>query len=216
MSCINMTVRLVGLAFLLATAVPNLQAQAADWHLVSHNLFAKSAFAHGYIHGYEEGFHNGDLDLQMGRAFRDVRSQPTYKKPVGFKKEYGDKKLFEAGYRRGFAVAYVDCMWGRPFRAAELVKEAEDAPRREIAIDRTFDRAFQEGYETGEKQGLQDGRSSLAEAKASVQCEEHASQPKGSAGDSQSSYCEAFRSGYHLGYSDGFLNQKEEHILARK
>jgi hypothetical protein len=192
----------------------NAQAQRDDWHMFSHSLLAKSAFAHGYMHGYEQGFHNGDVDVQMGRLYRDVKSQPEFKKISGFRAQYGDKGLFEEGYRIGFLVAYTDCYAGRNFRAVQLLDNAgqnnqvaADAAR----FDRNFDHAFREGYSIGQRQGLADGRNSdvtrLDPATCQVQTG-HDSVP--------AEYCDAFRHGYRLGYSDGFTNQRgSADVMAR-
>ncbi len=181
------------------------QAQREDWHVQSGDLFIKSTFAHGYMHGYEQGFHNGDIDLQMGRDYRDVKSQLEYKKPSGYRAQYGDKSDFEEGYRKGFLVGYTDCYSGRNFRAAQLLNEKKAGfPEQAIAFDRNFDHAFRTGYETGQRQGLADGRSSIASGGLDpVQCEVNTSH-EGIAPE----YCTAYREGYELGYSDGFANQR--------
>jgi flagellar biosynthesis/type III secretory pathway protein FliH len=180
------------------------QAQRNDWHVPARDLFVKSTFAHGYIHGYEQGFHNGDIDLQMGREFRDAKSQIEYKKPVGYRNEFGEKKIFEDGYRDGFLVGYTDCFSGRSFRAVQLLEASHpvSSPTK-IHFDRNFDRAFRDGYETGQRQGLADGRVSAAFRVDASVCE------PGPHGEMTPETCEAFRSGYRLGYSDGFANQHE-------
>lgn len=177
----------------------------SDWHVVSQNLFAKSVFAHGYMHGYEQGFHNGDLDLQMGRLFRDVKSQTEYKKPVGYRAEFGDKKDFEDGYRTGFLVGYTDSFSGRNFRAVQLLnlRAGQTAPEMQ-GSDRRFNEAFRSGYETGQRQGLADGRVSDVSRLDLTACGPANGHEQTFAGE-----CEAFRGGYQLGYSDGFANQRE-------
>jgi hypothetical protein len=187
-------------------------AQSEDWHVSSRDLFVKSPFAHGYMHGYEQGFHNGDVDLQMGRDFRDVKNQTEYKKMTGFRDEYGDKKVFEEGYRVGFLVGYTDCFAGRSFRAAQLLDKTAQAQAAAISahFDRSFDHAFRQGYETGQRQGLADGRVS-AILRINSPCE-----PADGHGEVTPQYCEAFRDGYRLGYSDGFANQHDSgEIFAR-
>ncbi len=177
-----------------------------DWHMASRNLFVKSAFAHGYMHGYEEGFHNGDLDVQMGRYYREVKTQERYHRPVGYRYQYGDREYFDAGYHKGFLVGYNDSFAGRNFRAVQLMK-AEDRRMAEAKarFDREFDHAFRDGYESGQKQGLQDGRVSEVTKKDAFACAAAGVQGQMASTD----YCGAFQTGYSLGYSDGFANQKE-------
>lgn len=186
--------------------------------MFSRDLFVKSSFAHGYMHGYEEGFHSGDLDMQMGRLYRDVKSQDRYKKPAGYRPQFGDRAFFDDGYRKGFLVGYTDCFAGRSFRAAQLVRQtSQQPPGPEVQNDREFDHAFREGYVSGQKQGLSDGRSAAVENKSPFQCDDSAMESKGGEGDPKPNYCQAFRSGYQLGYSDGFTNQRENgEIFARK
>jgi flagellar biosynthesis/type III secretory pathway protein FliH len=191
-------------------------AQRDDWHMVSRDLFVKSSFAHGYMHGYEEGFHSGDLDMQMGRNYRDVKTHDRYKKPIGYRSQFGDHSLFDDGYHYGYLVGYVDCFSGRNFRAVQLVR-GHAAIRPDTRSDQNFDRAFREGYVSGQRQGLKDGRSSENLGNPPFQCDEAALQSKGGDGEPKASYCQAFTSGYQLGYSDGFANQKEHgEIFARK
>jgi flagellar biosynthesis/type III secretory pathway protein FliH len=192
-------------------------AQSHDWHLLSRDLFVKSTFAHGYIHGYEEGFHNGDLDMQMGRNFRDVKCHEKFKKPTGFKDGFGPKGIYEDGYRKGYLVGYVDSFEGRNFRAIALLRESvEPGPNRSVSqVDREYDSAFRQGYDAGQTKGLQDGRSTVIEAAGSVSCQE--SLARGGTGEPRTDYCEAYRNGYQLGYSDGFANQRERaKVLAKK
>jgi hypothetical protein len=189
------------------------QAQGDDWHMFARDVFVKSVFAHGYIHGYEQGFHNGDIDLQMGRSYRDVKSQQEYKKPVGYFSQFGDKHLFDAGYRAGFLVGYTDCLAGRNFRAVQLLNRPYQGQftKESVHFDANFDRAFRDGYETGQRQGLADGRVSEVSRPDASACRiqtGHSSE--------QEDYCAAFRDGYQLGYSDGFANQRgSAEVLAR-
>ncbi len=194
-------------------------AQSGDWHYSSDGakiFFTRSAFAHGYMHGYEEGFHNGDLDLQMGRSFKEVKCQEKFKKPLGYRGEFGDKSSFEAGYRKGYSVGYIDSYSGRPFRAMQLVREAksEHLPDGDAKSDHAFDRAFMSGYEAGQHFGLKDGR---AETKtASLNSMVCGGVPEDSKEHSPE-YCAAYQRGYQLGYSDGYANQSQaSQIVARK
>jgi hypothetical protein len=188
-----------------------------DWHLQRTELFAKSTFAHGYMHGYEEGFHSGDLDLQMGRSYRDVKCQEKFRKPVGFKGDFGSKGLFDDGYRKGFQVGYTDAFAGRNFRAVQLIQQSSASSPKSgpIGENRDFDTAFRQGYETGQKKGLEEGRSAATQNTAPLQCQEQL-QAKGGSGEPKADYCEAFRGGYQLGYSDGFANQRDSRVVAQK
>jgi hypothetical protein len=188
------------------------QAQRDDWHMFSRDVFVKSVFAHGYMHGYEQGFHNGDVDLQMGRTFREVKNQQEYKKPVGYSEQFGDKHVFDAGYRAGFLVGYTDCLAGRNFRAVQLLSLPYQSQftKESVRFDANFDRAFREGYENGKSRGLADGRLSEVSRPDASNCQV----PAGHDGKSED-YCAAFRDGYQLGYSDGFANQRTGEVLAR-
>jgi flagellar biosynthesis/type III secretory pathway protein FliH len=189
------------------------QAQRDDWHMFSRDVFVKSVFAHGYMHGYEQGFHNGDVDLQMGRSYRDVKVQQEYKKPVGYLDQFGDRHLFDSGYRVGFLVGYTDCLAGRNFRAAQLLNPPHQAQytRETVRFDPSFDRAFRDGYEIGQRQGLADGRISEVSRADSSNCQVQTGQNEKTA-----DYCAAFHDGYQLGYSDGFANQRGTgEVLAR-
>lgn len=205
----------VSLSFLLL-CLPSF-AQDTDWHETSLDLFAKSPFAHGYMHGYEDGFHTGDLDMQMGRNFRDVKYHEQYKRTAGYKPSYGDKSSYEGGYRSGYLVGYTDSYSGRSFRAAAWLRQTNRAAvAAHTQWDFKVDAAFKQGYLSGQRQGLHDGRTAGAE-NASVQCSEQALQAKGDSPEPQSDYCEAYRSGYQLGYSDGFANQSRyAPVIARK
>ena len=197
-------IRLVPIVLLLVACCAA-QAQRDDWHVQSGEIFIKSTFAHGYMHGYEQGFHNGDTDLQMGREYRDVKTQLEYKKALGYRSQYGDKSDFEQGYRKGFLVGYTDCFSGRNFRAVQLLKDKiGEFPAESVAFDRNFDHAFRTGYETGQRQGLADGRNAASSGGLDpVACEVSTSH-EGIAPE----YCAAYREGYQLGYSDGFANQR--------
>jgi flagellar biosynthesis/type III secretory pathway protein FliH len=211
--------RLASVATIVLVVCLSAHAQRDDWHMVSHDLFVKSTFAHGYMHGYEEGFHCGDLDMQMGRGYREVKAQEHFKKPVGFKPRFGDKGVFEAGYRNGYLVGYTDSYAGRSFRAVQLIRSERQRNQTSPAAgsDRNFDNAFKQGYESGQKQGLHDGRASAAQNTTPLQCDESALHSKGGGPEASANYCEAFRGGYQLGYSDGFSNQREGgSMVARK
>jgi len=189
--------------FVTLVFLPSAAFAGNDWHLSKDGnrvFFLRSAFAHGYMHGYEEGFHAGDLDLQIGRPFRTIRSQDKFKKIRGYREEFGDRGSFDEGYRKGYAVGYTDAYTGRDFRATQLVKLAKEQSfsDSDATPDRGFDRAFEAGYNTGHKSGLKDGRSAAPLANLdSVACKDISGKDD----------CAAYRQGYRLGYSDGYTNQ---------
>ncbi len=200
-------------AVLIAAASAAAGDKPPDPHFQSARTSAmvhKSVFIHGYLHGYEEGFHFADLDIQMGRSARDIRKCKEARDANGYRNEFGDKGLFEAGYRQGLIVGYADGMAGRAFRAlselqaiAALVSE-EAAPN----PDPTFDSAFSQGYSSGQHQGVQDGRREASYTSPAVPCP---GPPNG--GDPQT-FCAAYLGGYRLGYSDGFTNVAHPLIAA--
>lgn len=183
-------------------------AQSSDWHLSNEGaraFFLRSPFAHGYMHGYESGFHHGDLDLQMGRAFQEIKKQTSFKKMEGYHGEFGDRRSFEEGYRKGYTVGYTDSYSGRSFRAIQLVQQAksDNLSDGSAVPDSQFNSAFVSGYAIGQKTGLQDGRAAAAVAALnSIDC--------GSGAPAAGDDCSAYRGGYRLGYSDGYVNQHRE------
>lgn len=205
------------LVFCLCFSFAFIHAQSQDWHLSSDGastFFLRCPFAHGYMHGYEEGFHRGDLDLQMGRSFQALKKQDGFKKIVGYRKEFGDRNSFDEGYRKGYAVGYTDSYAGRNFRAIQLVEQAradlflDKAPQRDVQ----FDEAFVAGYATGQKTGLQDGRAAAGLATLdSIGCSIVPRSP-----EQKSDICAAYRGGYRVGYSDGYANQDKGGLFARK
>jgi len=216
---VNMPIRALALLGCVLFWVAVASAQSGDWHLSADGaktFFLRSPFAHGYMHGYEEGFHRGDLDLQMGRAFRQVKEQPDFKKICGYREKFGDHHTFKQGYRKGYAVGYNDAYAGRNFRAMQLVylAQSENLPESDAVPDRQFDQAFMLGYENGQTAGLNDGRSAAPVAALdSVGCSTIAASPK-----ADGSYaCGAYRGGYRVGYLDGYSNQRDtSEVFAQK
>ena len=212
-------IRVSFLVFSLAVCSVFAFAQSEDWHYSSRGaktFFTRSAFAHGYMHGYEEGFHNGDLDLQMGRPFKEVKCQEKFKKPYGYRSEFGDRGSFEVGYRKGYSVGYIDSYSGRSFRAMQLVREAKSEPLNYggAMSDHAFDKAFMSGYEAGQHFGLKDGR---AETKAAALNSMVCGGVPENAKEQTPEYCAAYQRGYQLGYSDGYANQSQAgQVVARK
>lgn len=164
-------------------------------------LAHRSAFLHGYLHGYEQGFHDADLNLQMGRAVAPSDKPKTRKDELGYRHEFGDKRLFESGFRQGYDVGYSDSMAGRSFRAVDTVQEVTPrlAPDSAGAPSRDFDAGFSAGYLSGRHQGLSDARLDSPFALPPSPCPAHR--------QTGQEFCAAYTTGYRMGYSDGYVNQ---------
>lgn len=181
---------------------------AQDRHLgndPASNLYAHSAFAHGYIHGYEAGFHSGDLDVQLGRNARNPESLAGFKHSGDdFHAQFGSKESFKAGYKDGFLAGYSDAVDELSFRAIASLRKAAmniDIPSKGVP---QFDKGFKEGYEDGRHQGADDGRESAASDPVQPPCLLH-----------PASYCSGFSRGFMLGYSDGYENQTASRPVLR-
>jgi len=114
------------------------------------NLYANSAFAHGYRHGYEQGFHVGDLDIHMGRDARITTKE--YQAGREYRLGFGSKKLFEEGYEAGYRGGYADAISGAEFRASERWKAANAALIEVLPNTRRahFDEGVATGYRTSQ------------------------------------------------------------------
>ena len=184
-------------------------AQERDPHFLTRRLAAsahRSSFIHGYLHGYEEGFHEADFDLHMGRIARGDFSHSHGS--VGYRKQFGPKRLFDAGFHEGFRVGYADAAFGRSFRAVENVEAATGAGAEEARENPAYDEGVRLGYIAGQHQGLADARS------------QHESNPSPAcpltSGQSKQEFCAAYVSGFGIGYSDGFVNQTKTVVAAAK
>lgn len=117
------------------------------------NLYANSAFAHGYRHGYEQGFHVGDLDIHMGRDARLATKSKEYSQAGReYRLSFGNKQLFQQGYDAGFRGGYNDAISGAEFRASERWKTAS-APFIEVLPTTRrahFDEGVAAGYRTSQ------------------------------------------------------------------
>jgi hypothetical protein len=190
------------------------EAHMADPH--ASPLYSASIFLHGYIHGYEEGFHNADVDIQMAHGFRDVSTMPDYKKLVGYRAAFGDKSVFEKGFRQGFRVGYTDGMSGRSFRAIGVLRSAAEGLSPDSLNPRkiaSFEMGVQQGYQAGQSAGLHDGRTAASFRNPIPGCtalDGNASAAKDEA------YCDGFRRAFTIGYSDGYTNQQENPHVAVK
>ena len=165
----------------------------------SADLFTRSSFAHGYIHGYEEGFHAGDLDVQLGRDARDPASLAAFKKLDCYQKEFGPRDPFKAGFEDGFRAGYSDAVRLRPFSAVANLKQSAQGlteAKKELV---PFDDGFREGYKAGRQQGASDGRDAAANNPIVPPCL-----------GLPDEYCEGFHRAFVLGYADGYANQAPE------
>ena len=189
-----------------------------EGHMKDNNgavLCSHSVFMHGYIHGYQEGFHNADVDIQMGHSFREVSALPDYKKMPGYQLGFGDKSVFEHGYHQGFLVGYTDGMSGRSFRAIQLLRTAaEGLAQRGLSPKQqsSFEMGIQEGYHAGQTEGLHDGRAAVSFRNSNPGCT--ALQKDTNSKDPD--YCEGFRRAFAVGYSDGYTNQQDNPHVAAK
>jgi hypothetical protein len=204
-------VRALGPFFFLLLVFPLLTAaQERDPHFVTARIAPaahRSTFIHGYLHGYEEGFHNGDFDLHMGRISRGDYSHDC--KPTGYKKHFGPKRMYEAGFHEGFRVGYADAASGRSFRAIQNVVAAN--PNENVGDAREsapYDEGVRMGYVAGQQQGLSDARG------------QHESNPSPAcpaiSGSNGQVFCAAYATGYSMGYSDGFANQVKTVVAEAK
>jgi hypothetical protein len=137
---------------LLVSAVAVAGSGDVDFHLNSspdRALFVRSTFAHGFIHGYEEGFHVGDLDLQLGQASRPLNAIPESRQ-TDYRHEFGSHHDFAAGYSIGFSAGYNDAASGHEFHAAQLLGlVAEGMPQAQPAQP-----VFGEGFTNGVLSGM--------------------------------------------------------------
>ena len=191
---------------LLASALVTAQ----DPHLEqgpAHRLYAFSPFAHGYLHGYEMGYHNGDIDLQLSHAQREIKSLRDFRDGKNhYRNDFGDRSMFVKGYQYGFRVGYTDAMGGSVFRAVENLRElSHDLPDIDPQGAPILNDALTRGYTDGVSSGLQDGRSKSADYRPDASDCELAlrfQEPPAKF------YCSVYALGYRLGYSDGFHNQR--------
>jgi len=191
------------LALLLSTltlAAGGLAAQP-DYHLTqdsAHAVYQQSTWAHGYVHGYQMGFHEGTIDYHMAHLRRDPRKiKSAQHTSAAYHSDFGDRKVFERGFKEGFNVGYSDAFAGRDYRASsEMEKLASTEP---VKDGSHLDPVLGEGYTAGQRSGLEDGRRAAAYMPQKAQCPAHYVEPQ----------CAGFRLGFQLGYSDGYHNQRE-------
>ncbi len=200
---------------LMALATGVVAVDKPDRHVTtcdSRELFVRSAFAHGYMHGYEEGFHAGDSDLQIGRGARDPQALAGFRTAKAkYRVQFGDRGQFEEGYREGFRAGYSDSVQGVPFRAEAQSRIAarELAPASQPV--QSFDEGFREGYFGGRSQGVDDGRRQARYlANLDFLTDYCRARYPGHHPADVANFCQGFKCGYALGYSDGYVNQNPD------
>jgi len=179
--------RMAGLAVALAGAAA--AQQAPDHHITAdpaQRLFRASTFAHGYIHGYERGFMQGDEDVQTGRGAQDIHKIPGYRAgDAGYRREFGARQSFRAGFREGMAIGYRDALSGGEFRALAELRRLASGLEDELlseAADRVYDGGFLAGYSAARQESAGDCQAPVPPAWAR--------------------FCSGFLDGYELGESD--------------
>jgi flagellar biosynthesis/type III secretory pathway protein FliH len=166
-------------------------------------LYMRSAFAHGYMHVYEEGFHHGDLDLQLVRSARDPASISAYKKPCSsYHSNFGSKEMFKSGFEDGFRAGYSDAIHGMSFHAVERLRTAANGLNESSDKKATahFDDGFRDGYRNGRRHGTDDGRNFSDANPLESPC---FARPR--------AYCDAYSRAFQIGYADGYDNQTAGH-----
>lgn len=176
-------------------------------------LYKESAFAHGYIHGYEAGFHAADQDLQFGRLARGTRTKPPSHPEHKFASS--DPASARAGYRAGFDAGYRDAAEGREFRAVGALRVAAAAIPPDGRTDsHTFDAAFRSGYFAG-RQYAEKNQQPLSDfGYITSFCVTHlhiGQDSKTAAGP-----CNAYTSGFRIGYGDQRVLQPERATASSK
>jgi hypothetical protein len=196
--------RVLGLFACLALSLPVFATDSSDAHMTQQSvgaLYHRSAFVHGYMHGYEEGFHWGNLDFQTGR--QQPRSKESRASKSSYDKSFGTKATFRSGYHRGFLAGYCDGGHGREFRAHDMAKQAaRDLPTAEdskhLAV---FDKGVNDGYDLGAVRGQNASRDDNDFDSTTDLCAPGSKELRSHA----PIYCDGFRRGYTIGYSDGYL-----------
>jgi flagellar biosynthesis/type III secretory pathway protein FliH len=177
-------------------------------------VLARSAFAHGYRHGYEEGYHLGNIDVNMGRLARTKRDQ-FHGVSQGYSSQFGPKKSFEAGFESGLPAGYSDGFMGRSFRGVEVTRSLARALERAFPAE-SSGQYFDQGLASGYGQGFQKGTAAPALAMpleaSMVTCPQpHSLNTPDVA--AESSYCEGYRRGYVLGYTDAVVRGVDRFAL---
>ena len=159
------------------------------------SLCANSAFAHGYRHGYDQGFHVGDLDLQLGRDARMVVTSKEYRQPAReYRSIFGSRELFEKGYQAGFHSGYSDAITDAEYRVRERTNTAAAGLNTDLLPPNRrahFDEGFATGYESAQTRGA------LSQGMTVDYVEQYCR--KTASGVYALEYCSGFSRGYVLG-----------------
>jgi len=138
------------------------QFAANETHIQSETtgpFYANSAFAHGYRHGYEQGFHLGDLNIHLGRSSQVVvNSKENSQGGREYRPSFGNKGLFEDGFRAGFHSGYADAISGAEFRASDVAKAAS------AGLSEVFPNTRRAHFDEGVAAGYKSARSENAPA----------------------------------------------------
>jgi hypothetical protein len=195
------------LLVLLLAACAAGQGAGQDAHLneaTSGNIYARSAFAHGYRHGYEEGYHLGNVDINMARLPRSKKSQ-FRGLGLGYSPEFGLKRSFEAGFQAGLKAGYGDGYEGRSFRAVESARSMAVALEGALSPADPGGSYFDQGISAGYRDGLTQGEASAPDAAAGdfslIGCSNfHPDRPEEL--PAQAGFCDGYRRGFALGHGD--------------
>src|SRR5581483_10985131 len=117
-----------------------------------------------------------------------------------YRPEYGNRTLYNGGYKEGFLAGYGDSVEGRDFRAVGLLRELATGVNPQAAAS-AFDSGFSVGYQAGVNAALSSPRAVADFGFAATFCRTSLQSYSGN----KSEYCDAYGRGYHLGYSDGQL-----------
>ena len=208
------------LVFLLA-AGPAGQGSAQESHMteaVSANLYARSAFAHGYRHGYEEGYHLGNIDINMARLPRTKKSQ-FRGLSLGYAPEFGLRRSFEAGFQAGLKAGYGDGYDGRPFRAVESARSMAVALEGALSPADPGGSYFDQGVGAGYRDGLVQREASVPDAAIGdfrlIACSNfHPNKPEEL--PAQASFCDGYQRGFALGHGDALAPGADRPLEASK
>jgi flagellar biosynthesis/type III secretory pathway protein FliH len=194
---------------------------APESHLteaVSGNIYARSAFAHGYRHGYEEGYHLGNVDINMARLPRTKKSQFRGLN-VGYSPEFGQRRSFEAGFQAGLKAGYGDGYDGRPFRAVESARSMAEALENALPPADPAGSYFDQGVGAGYRDGLAQGEAPVPDATFLdfhlVGCTSfHPDKPQEL--PAQASFCDGYQRGFVLGHADALAPGADRPLEASK
>jgi hypothetical protein len=200
------------LVLLLAACAAG-QGNAQESHLteaVSGNIYARSAFAHGYRHGYEEGYHLGNIDVNMARLPRNKKSQ-FRGLSLGYSSEFGQRRSFEAGFQAGLKAGYGDGYDGRSFRAVESARAMAVTLEGSLSPADPGGSYFDQGVGAGYRDGLAQGEASVPDAALGdphlIACSNFHPDKPGEP-PAQASFCDGYQRGFALGHGDALAPER--------